>query len=116
MPSWPLSLPEPVSRSLSVTPRENVLAYQADIGEPITRRRTTARLVDYSAQLFVTEAMRRELDLFHHDDCEDGSLSFTMTNWVGGEEATMKWTAPPQFNQAGPSGYWFANVSFVKLP
>ena len=104
-----------MSRSLTVAPRENILSYSGDVGAPITRRRYTSRLIDYSAQLFLTEALRLSLDNFHHDDCEDGSLPFTMNDWIGGDDHTFKWVSPPQFTQAGPSGHWIANVSFVRI-
>lgn len=115
MPSWPAALPQPVRSSLNIAPRENVLSYGGDVGAPITRRRYTSRLIDYSGQLFLSESERRTLDLFHKSDCEDGNLSFTMDDWLGGAEITCKWTGPPQFTQGGPSGYWFANIQFVKI-
>ena len=115
MPTWPTALPEPTRGTLNVVPRENVLSYSGDIGAPTTRRRYTSRLIDYSAQLFLTEAQRQLLDAFHHTDCQDGNLSFDMTDWIGAADATCKWTAPPQVSQGGPSGYWFVNVSFVKI-
>lgn len=115
MPTWPASLPQPVARSLSVVPRDNVLVSQGDVGAPITRRRYTSRLIDYSAQLFLTEAQRRTLDAFHHTQCQDGSLSFNMDDWIGNTMINCKWTGPPQVNQGGSPGYWFATVSFVKI-
>lgn len=115
MPTWPTSLPEPTRGTLNTAPRENVLAYSGDIGAPTTRRRYTSRLIDYSAQLFLTEAQRQALDAFHHTDCQDGNLTFDMTDWIGSASINCKWTAPPQYSQGGPSGYWFANVSFVKI-
>ncbi len=55
MASWPSQLPGPLSRSLTVSPRDNVIAFRPDRGVDITRRATTARLVDYQAQLLLTE-------------------------------------------------------------
>lgn len=115
MPTWPITLPEPTRGTLNIAPRENILSHSGDVGPPITRRRYTSRLIDYSAQLFLTEAQRQALDDFHHTECQDGSLSFNMDDWAGGSMITCKWTAPPQFSQGGPSGYWFVNVSFVKI-
>lgn len=115
MPTWPTALREPVRSTLQTQPRENIISSSGDVGPPITRRRYTSRLVDYNAQLFITEAQRQLLENFHHTDCADGSLSFDMRDWIGGSDATCKWTAPPQYSQAGPSGYWFANVAFVKI-
>lgn len=116
MPSWPSTLPEPVAGSLNVAPRDNILSYSGDIGAPTTRRRFTSRLIDYSARLYLSEAMRAELvDEFHHNQCADGSVSFTMSDWIGSGTITCKWTNPPQVSQAGPSGRWYVDVSFVKI-
>lgn len=116
MPNWPSDLPEPIAGSLVIAPRDDVLSFQADIGEPITRSRTTARLVDYQGQLYLSEAQRQQLDDFHRVDCARGTLSFDMTDWLGGTPARMKWVAPPTYQQAGPSGKWSVGVAFVKLP
>jgi len=114
MPSWPVTLPAPLAGSLTVVSRENVISFSGDVGPPITRRRYTARMVDYSARLLISNALRLELDNFHRDDCEDGNLSFTMIDWVSGAVITCKWTSTPQFSEAGNITHYFANVSFVK--
>ncbi len=115
MPTWPSTMPEPLAGTLNVAARENMLSYSGDVGPPMTRRRFTARLVDYSGRLYLSEALRRELDEFHHTDCADGSVSFTMPDWIGGIIATFKWNSPPQVAQAGPSGRWYVDVTFVKI-
>ena len=81
----------------------------------MTRRRYTSRLIDYSAQLLVSDDQRTEIDEFHNVECEDGNLSFTMIDWVSGDLITCKWNSPPQFSEAGNFADWFANVSFVKI-
>ena len=116
MADWPLSLPKPANASLVVSPRDNVAAFDPDVGPRIVRRRSTARLIDYQAQLYLTAAQRVLLDTFFHDTCQDGALSFTMSDWLGGLQATFQFAAPPSYSQAGPSGKWFATVALVKLP
>ena len=115
MPTWPLSLPEPTRGTLNRVPRPNKIEPPIDVGPPMSRRRYTARLVDYSAQLFLSETQRQALDDFFHAECKDGNLTFDMTDWVGAASINCKWTSEPQEVQGGPSGYWFINVSFVKI-
>ena len=116
MADWPLSLPKPANASLVVSPRDNVAAFDPDVGPRIVRRRSTARVIDYQAQLYLSAAQRVTLDSFFHNDCQDGAVSFTMVDWLGGMLATFQWAAPPSYSQAGPSGRWFATVALVKLP
>lgn len=98
-----------------MNPRENVIKSSGDVGPPITRRRYTSRLIDYSAQLLISADLKTELDEFHNSSCEDGNLSFTMIDWETGNTITCKWTAPPQYSEAGNFTHWFASVSFVKI-
>ena len=115
MAEWPSELPAPLIDSVVMTPRGNVLAFQPDVGPAIMRRRSTTRLIDYVASLSLNDAQRVILDNFHHDDCQDGALSFTMADWLTGQPVTMQWQKPPSFEQRGRRDRWIAAVALVRI-
>jgi hypothetical protein len=96
--SWPSTLPtEPLRGSLVVAQEDNIVEFKPDVGSPIRRRRYTGRRVAMQCEMTLTEAQRRELDSFYSDDCADGSVNFTMTDWIDGTTQTFSWAAAPQF-------------------
>lgn len=116
MPAWPANLPaEPLRGTLSVARETNKVEFQPDVGSPIRRRRYTSNRLMYTFEMTLTEAQYTALDTFFHDDCEDGTLTFTMTDWITGIVSTFEWTAEPVCSHLMVE-IWRASLSLAKRP
>lgn len=64
MDSWPASLPRPEVEGCTYTPQDNQIRTEMRAGVPKARRATTARPVDVTFQLALTQAQVQTLDDF----------------------------------------------------
>jgi hypothetical protein len=111
MAAWPATLPcQPLAGSLSFTPEPNVAEFKPDVGAPIRRRRYTAIRLLYQAEMKMTATEVAQLMQFFSTDCEDGALTFTMTDWRTGATETFSWISPPSFQRIA------GNIWSVTLP
>lgn len=98
MAVWPVTITQyPLIGTLTITPEPNVAEFKPDVGSPIRRKRYTAKRYIISADMLLQGAQRLTLDDFFTTDCEDGALTFTMTDWVLGTTKTFEWLSPPSF-------------------
>lgn len=114
MASWPSNLPaEPLRGTLSISREANRVEFQPDVGSPIRRRRYTSSRLMYQFEMTLTEAQYVVLDDFFHDDCEDGALSFTMTDWITGIVSEFEWVGEPVCSHLMVE-IWRASMSIAK--
>lgn len=116
MATWPASLPPPLVGTLTIVPERNIVAWQPEVGRPLKRRRYTAKRDRVAfAILLTTGAMRDDLQEFFRDDCEDGTVTFTMDDPDTGDERTFSWEAEPQIAHVGLEIYRAA-ISLAREP
>jgi len=87
MPTWPTSLPQcPILNGYAEEAQPNVAYFRPDVGPPKVRRRSTAK--NYIATMTFRMTLA-PLDIFYDfygDDLADGSLSFTWTHPLTGND------------------------------
>jgi hypothetical protein len=64
MDNWPVSLPRPQVEGCAYTPQDNQIRTEMRAGVPKARRATTARPVNVTFQLVLTQAQVQTLDDF----------------------------------------------------
>lgn len=116
MATWPGSLPSmPRNGSFSMSPEDNVATWQPDAGRPLRRRRYTARRYLYGATVDLDEAQRDALIDFYTIMCQDGSLTFTMQDWVTGLVCTFSWIGAPEISHISKDS-WQASIQIAREP
>lgn len=114
---WPSSLPQcPIVGTWQESPQPNVLAFQPDVGKPITRRNSTAKVWLTSCRFLLSSEQRRTFLEFFDYDCFDGALPFY---WNHPEtKAQYRWQfdpeSPPVFTPY-TMGVWELGLSLVRL-
>lgn len=100
MAAWPGTLPDlPLTGSFRRVAQDNVLRFSPDVGDDIRRRRTTAKSVNDTFQMVLTQAQVVILDDFYADDCYDGAVSFTYTDPITETTKTFAWAAPYEIEE-----------------
>ena len=120
MASWPGTLPQkPAAGSWSGGPQNNVIAFEPELGDDITRRRGSAVGYEYSGRFSaLTLTQLNTFKTFYETTLSDGNDTFTWTDPVYGDSATWRITggAPPYtITEVGPDLYDLS-LSMVRLP
>jgi hypothetical protein len=89
---WPSTIPQrPDYGGWDVRPQKNTIAFEPEIGPPITRRRASAANIIADAKFTLrTDAQRADWITFFHTTLVDGSLDFTWNDPITGVSSTWK--------------------------
>lgn len=116
MPAWPASLPKkPLNATTEVQSSSAVASFTPDVGPPMRRRRSTARIEQHSGQFILTKAQTLTLKNFHETACQEGALTFDAYDWLTGAAGKYIFVVPPSFAAVAGS-VWRATVKLIKLP
>lgn len=97
-------------------PVDNTIRPQPEVGEPLSRRRFTGEMDDFSGRF--TFRTRQELAAFitfYRDDLEDGSLRFDFKHPITGADVEVMFMAPPRWSRNGVRS-WSAAVQLRTMP
>ncbi|CAN7332537.1 hypothetical protein LJR143_001684 [Pseudoxanthomonas sp. LjRoot143] len=113
MDNWPSSLPRPQVDGCTYTPQDNQIRTEMRAGVPKVRRATTARPVDVTFQLVLTQAQVQTLDDFVAITLSD-VLPFQWMDFrrPDGEEnvAVYRFTRRPRYAPRRSGMYWTATI------
>lgn len=109
MPSWPNTLPSPLSDHFQETTPNTVLRTDMEQGPAKVRRRTTAAVRSLSLHYLMSKAQVATLESFYITTLQGGSLSFAFTHPRTGSAVTCRFVKPPEYNSENGN---FFRVSF----
>jgi hypothetical protein len=90
---WPDLLPSGLlEEGFSKQPQSNVIRTAMDAGPKKTRRRYTARAVNYSGRQVFDAGELAAFEQFYHTVLADGALRFNFSDPVTGEIAEFRFT------------------------
>jgi hypothetical protein len=91
--NWPSNIPSGfLAEGFSKTPKSNVIRSSMDAGPQKTRRRYTARTINYTGrEIFDTEELAL-FEQFYHTALADGALRFNYADPITGEVAEFRFT------------------------
>ncbi len=98
MPSWPVGVPQyALSGSFREQPERNVKEFAPEVGDPITRPRSSMSQDIISFNTKMTYEAWDDLKEFYIDDCSQGVLSFTRKHPydLSGSDITCKFLDAP---------------------
>lgn len=113
--SWPTGLPQcPILNGFSEQRQRNIAAFQADVGPPKMRRRSTAVAVVTSVIFRMTGDELDTFNLWYVDYQADGTLPFTWTHPVTQVEYSWVFDSKdaPRIDRMTPNTF---RVSFTLL-
>lgn len=96
---WPVAL-IPLTDSFADQRQPNRIAFEPEVGDDITRRRSTTSRKNITFKLLSLPG-DTTLDDFHDTTLLDGSLPFTWTDPRTGASGTFKFRSPPKWASAG---------------
>ena len=113
---WPLMLPtSPLAESYTETAPDNIIRTAADQGPEKLRRRTTANVRNLRLAYILSAVQTELLDGFYLEALKGGSLPFLQAHPRTGEEAVMRFKAPPDYIALN-GGYFRATLDLEILP
>jgi hypothetical protein len=114
--TWPATVPDTLSVSeYRESPPDNLLRQGMDVGPPKVRRRTTANVRPISGKIIMTTTELAAFDTFFTSTLASGSLTFNFDHPRTGTTEEMRFTAPPQYINVGPT-HWEVSVHMEVLP
>ena len=113
---WPLTLPQTfLEGSLIHGLPDNTITSETETGPSKRRRRTTANVRPFGGRQVLSDLQRQTLETFYQATTLSGSLVVTFPDPLGGDDLSVWFEGPPDFEQF-PPGRWFVNLRFVVLP
>lgn len=85
IPYWPTSLPQSPATGLEYSPADVRATFEADVGEPISRPRTTGAPFILEPQWTLTDGQIATFEAFYATDLGQGSQRFAMRDVVTGD-------------------------------
>lgn len=114
MKYWPFTDPFYPQLTSTGGPIDQTASFQPDIGIPITRRRTTAKVESWSLAVMLNDfAQLAEFEAWFQDDLEGGALPFVWRHPVSKAVARFRFT-PATYDTSYPGGEW-VRVGFSAL-
>lgn len=105
MPSFPASIENCPIVGWSESPLDNVVQFDADVGAPKRRRRSSDKSIAISVQFAIKHTDYATFMNFYRNDIRDGALSFDWKHPI--TQVTMKtfFTKAPVIQQQTPKSY-----------
>lgn len=115
LPLWPASLPCRFAAGITLTPQDNAIRFQPEIGDEKVRRRSTQKLVDYAGSVILRSVDDvRNFTSFYEVDLSDGTLPFRYNDVTTGMLATFRFTEPPSWTETSPYK-WEVKCTFRRI-
>lgn len=116
MPVWPRSLPQkPLTGTVEIKTESAIASFTPEVGPPMRRRRSTARIEQHSGQFGLSAVQAETLKRFHDISCAEGALTFDAADWRTGLAAKFIFAEPPALTHVSTTR-WTAQVALIKLP
>jgi len=112
---WPTSLPQSVQMGFSAQAGDARHVFESDVGEPISRPRTTGAIEAYEAAITLTGDDIAAFSTFFHTDLSQGTQRFIFRDPDDGAVRWWKFAAPPR-RQVPISRVAQISMSLLKLP
>lgn len=103
MAAWPVTLPtHPLRDGFSRQPQPNIVSFSTEVGEGKRRRRSTARLQQWSLTFMMTADQVAAFEAFFEDDLFDGVEPFEWVYPMTGDTWRF-WFDPAQPHSVTPA-------------
>lgn len=99
-PAWPGSLPTSYAVDLELEPMDMRATFEPDVGEPLSRPRTTGTIYKASPTWYMTQVQAETFKEFYTDTLGQGSMRFTILDELTGDTQLWKFASPPKFRYA----------------
>lgn len=92
---WSAVLPQRPREGASEAYDNNLASFQPEIGESITRRRSTVKISTMQCSYVMNSNQVAIFRDFYHKSTSDGALSFYLPHPFDGESVKVKFKQPP---------------------
>ena len=115
MPTYPATLPDPLSGSYQETAPETTIRTRMDAGPDKVRQRFTAAPTKIKFALLLTKSEVSTLDTFFVTTVKGGSLEFDYTHPRTAASVKARFTGTPSYTSVDPNNYR-SNIELEILP
>lgn len=113
--AWPAAVPQGYKiDTLNVRLQRNVADFEAEVGPPLGRRRSSLQMEDHSYERDLTETQYAALKSFYKDDLKDGTLQFTRTHPRTGADIVCKFVEAPD-DHGGRPGVVRTSIHYLMI-
>lgn len=110
-PIWPSDLPQvPLADGYSVTPGDNTITFETEVGVSQTRRRATNKPQVITANYLMTATELTAWNEFYYDELSNGSLWFQWPNPILLENKRARIQGVPQILPIAGGMRWRVNL------
>jgi len=105
MADWPSTLPQKIQQqNFQISAPEGAIRTDMETGKPFQRRRFTAAVQPFSAQIWVDATQYSTLIDFWRNTLAMGALEFDWVHPITGDSATVRFIANEPFSITALSG------------
>ena len=94
---WPQTLPQAsLVNGYEETPRSNAAVFKPEVGDEISRRRSTVRVTEIRCSFIMTKEQFADFESFFRHELSDGIRPFRMPDHLRGGDAVVRFSLSSQ--------------------